>query len=147
MILIGQFYIECENDEKKYDAVKMIYQSIIIRKSIIFFSMQYLADELQSRMRKDKQTVELFSSESTIDQRIDIINRFRDGKFRFLIVTNICPCQIDIDDLSLAINFQLPLIYDESRRCSIDKPDYDLYLHRIQLVRPPDRVGYTYVFI
>jgi ATP-dependent RNA helicase DDX19/DBP5 len=95
-------------------------------------------------MRNDKQSVESFSSESTIEQRVAVINRFRDRKFRVLIVTNVCACEIDIDDISLVLNFEFPLIYDDIKRCFIDKPDYDTYLYRIGR---SDRTRYTYVFI
>jgi superfamily II DNA/RNA helicase len=91
-------------------------------------------------MKNNTQSVESFSSESTVKQRVAVINRFRDREFRVLIVTNVCACEIDIDDISLVLNFEFPLIYDDIKRCFIDKPDYDTYLYRIGR-------GYTYVFI
>ena len=35
-LFAGQFYIECQDDEEKYDAVKTIYSSITIGQAMIF---------------------------------------------------------------------------------------------------------------
>ncbi|CAF5009842.1 unnamed protein product [Rotaria sp. Silwood1] len=53
-IFVRQFYIECNNDEEKYDAVKTIYLSITIRLAMIFCCYKQL----------------------TVEQRAAIINRF-----------------------------------------------------------------------
>ena len=52
---------------------------------------------------------------------------------------------IDIDDISLVLNFEFPLIYDEMKHCFINKPDYDTYLHRIGRAGRFGRIGHTYV--
>jgi superfamily II DNA/RNA helicase len=145
LICIGQFYIECDNDEEKYDAVKTIYSSITIGQAMIFCRYKRSAHALALRMINDKHCVELLSSELTVEQRAAVINRFRDGKFRVLVVTNVCARGIDIDDISLVLNFEFPLIYDDVKRCFIDKPDYDTYLHRIGRAGRFGRTGHTYV--
>ncbi len=127
-ICIGQFYIECNNDEEKYDAVKTIYSSITIGQAMIFCRYKRSAHALALRMINDKHCVELLSSELTIEQHAAVINRFRDGKFRVLVVTNVCTRGIDIDDISLVLNFEFPLIYDDVKRCFIDKPDCDRFV-------------------
>jgi superfamily II DNA/RNA helicase len=144
---IGQFYIECKNDEEKYDAVKTIYSSITIGQAMIFCRYKRTAHTLALRMINDKHCVELLSSELTVEQRGAVINRFREGKFRVLVVTNVCARGIDIDDISLVLNFEFPLIYDEIKRGFADKPDYDTYLHRIGRAGRFGRIGHTYVSI
>jgi superfamily II DNA/RNA helicase len=140
---IGQFYIRCLDDEDKYVAVKMIYSSITIGQAMIFCRSKRSAHALALRMSSDKHCVELLSSELTVEQRAAIIKRFRDGKFRVLVVTNVCARGIDIDDISLVLNFEFPLVYDERQRCFIDKPDYDTYLHRIGRAGRFGRMGHT----
>ncbi|CAF2571819.1 unnamed protein product [Rotaria sp. Silwood2] len=144
---IRQFYIECNNDEEKYDAVKTIYSSITIGQAMIFCRYKRTAHALALRMINDKHCVELLSSELTVEQRAAIINRFRNGKFRVLVVTNVCARGIDIDDISLVINFEFPLVYDDKKHCFIDKPDYDTYLHRIGRAGRFGRIGHTFNLI
>ncbi|CAF1375182.1 unnamed protein product [Rotaria sp. Silwood1] len=124
-IFVRQFYIECNNDEEKYDAVKTIYLSITIRLAMIFCCYKQL----------------------TVEQRAAIINRFRNGKFRVLVITNVCARGIDIDDISLVLNFGFPLVYDDKKHCFIDKPDYDTYLHRIGRAGRFGRIGHTFNLI
>ena len=141
----GQFYIQCNNDEEKYEAVKTIYSSITIGQAMIFCRYKRTAHALALRMINEKHCVELLSSQLTVEQRAAVINRFREGKFRVLVVTNVCARGIDIDDISLVLNFEFPLIYDEAQRDFIDKPDYDTYLHRIGRAGRFGRTGHTYV--
>ncbi|CAF3695144.1 unnamed protein product [Adineta steineri] len=144
---IRQFYIKCNNDEEKYEAVKTIYSSITIGQAMIFCRYKHTAHALALRMINDKHCVELLSSELSVEQRAAVINRFRDGKFRVLVVTNVCARGIDIDDISLVLNFEFPLIYDETKRCFADKPDYDTYLHRIGRAGRFGRIGHTFNLI
>ena len=96
-------------------------------------------------MIADQHCVELLTSDLTVEQRAAIILRFREGKFRVLVVTNVCARGIDIDDISLVVNFEFPLVYDDRQRGFVDKPDYDTYLHRIGRAGRFGRVGHTYV--
>ena len=59
-----------------------------------------------------------------IEKRIDILNRFRDGKEKVLITTNVMARGIDVEQVILVVNFDLPM--DQSGRA-----DCETYLHRI----------------
>jgi superfamily II DNA/RNA helicase len=133
------------NDEEKYDAVRMIYSSITIGQAMIFCRSKRTAHALALRMINDKHCVELLTSALNVEQRAAIISRFRDGKFRVLVVTNVCARGIDIDDISLVMNFEFPCVYDVHQRRFIDTPDYDTYLHRIGRAGRFGRMGHTYV--
>lgn len=111
---------------------------------MIFCRYKRTAHALALRMINDKHCVELLSSELTVEQRAAVINRFREGKFRVLVVTNVCARGIDIDDISLVLNFEFPLVYDDKKKCFIDTPDYDTYLHRIGRAGRFGRIGHTY---
>jgi ATP-dependent RNA helicase DDX19/DBP5 len=51
-------------------------------------------------MAKAGHAVALLSGELDIDQRISIINRFRDGKEKVLITTNVLARGIDVEQVS-----------------------------------------------
>ena len=142
---LGQFYLQCADDDDKYEAVKMIYSSITIGQAMVFCRYKRTAHALALRMIADQHCVELLTSDLTVEQRAAIILRFREGKFRVLVVTNVCARGIDIDDISLVVNFEFPLVYDDRQRGFVDKPDYDTYLHRIGRAGRFGRVGHTYV--
>ena len=112
---------------------------------MIFCRSKRTAHDLALRMINDRHSVELLSSELTVEQRAAVISRFRERKFRVLVVTNVCARGIDIDDISLVLNFEFPLIYDDRQDNFLPKPDYDTYLHRIGRAGRFGRTGHTYV--
>ncbi len=75
-------------------------------------------------MCKEGHAVALLSGELEIEQRIDIINRFREGKEKVLITTNVMARGIDVEQVTMVVNFDLPV--DQSGRA-----DCETYLHRI----------------
>lgn len=52
------------------------------------------------------------------EDRIKVMNRFKQGQFRYLVATDVAARGIDIEDISLVINFDVPL-------------QSDTYVHRI----------------
>ena len=75
-------------------------------------------------MSADGHAVALLSGEITVEQRIAVLNRFRDGKEKLLITTNVCARGIDVEQVTVVINYDMPV--DMS-----GKPDFETYLHRI----------------
>lgn len=52
-------------------------------------------------MSRDGHAVALLSGELEIDQRVNIINRFREGKEKVLITTNVLARGIDVEQVGL----------------------------------------------
>uniref|UniRef100_A0A023GHS4 Putative atp-dependent rna helicase n=1 Tax=Amblyomma triste TaxID=251400 RepID=A0A023GHS4_AMBTT len=75
-------------------------------------------------MTKEGHAVALLSGELTIDQRIAVLERFRKGAERVLITTNVCARGIDVEQVTVVVNFDLPV--DMKGRA-----DCETYLHRI----------------
>lgn len=121
---IQQFFVQCDSFETKYIALSNIYGLITVGQSIIFCQSRQTAKDLTVRLNDDGIPAELLSGELAVEQRADVIKRFRDGLSKMLVTTNVTARGIDIDDVNLVINFDLPLNYDRT-------PDYETYLHRI----------------
>lgn len=121
---IKQFYIECTDQEGKFSALSNIYGSISIGQSMIFCATRKTASWLAEKMTKDGHAVALLSGDLTIEQRAAVINRFRDGKEKVLITTNVTARGIDVEQVTVVVNFDLPLTHDF-------QPDCETYLHRI----------------
>ena len=66
----------------------------------------------------------MLTGELEIEQRVDILNRFRDGKEKVLITTNVAARGIDVEQVTIVINYDLPVD-------NMNRPDFDTYLHRI----------------
>lgn len=61
-------------------------------------------------------------------ERDAIIDRFRDGKEKVLITTNVIARGIDIMQVNMVVNYDLPLMSDSRGGL---KPDVETYIHRI----------------
>nr|KAF6464775.1 DEAD-box helicase 25 [Rousettus aegyptiacus] len=121
---IRQYYVLCGNRKDKYQALCNIYGGITIGQAIIFCQTRRNAKWLTVEMMQDGHQVSLLSGELTVDQRASIIQRFRDGKEKVLITTNVCARGIDVKQVTIVVNFDLPVNQSE-------EPDYETYLHRI----------------
>ena len=75
-------------------------------------------------MSKDGHAVGLLTGELELEQRLSILNRFRDGKEKVLITTNVCARGIDVESVTIVVNYDPPI--DQMNR-----PDFETYLHRI----------------
>ena len=75
-------------------------------------------------MTSDGHAVALLSGEITVEQRLAVLNRFREGKEKLLITTNVCARGIDVEQVTVVVNYDMPVDME-------GKPDYETYLHRI----------------
>uniref|UniRef100_A0A8B9J8I6 RNA helicase n=1 Tax=Astyanax mexicanus TaxID=7994 RepID=A0A8B9J8I6_ASTMX len=121
---IKQYYIFCRNKEDKFTAVCNLYGAMTIAQAIIFCHTRRIAAWLAGQMSKEGHQVALLSGELAVEQRAAVIERFREGKEKVLIATNVCSRGIDVEQVSVVINFDLPLDKDGN-------PDNETYLHRI----------------
>merc|ERR1719386_158463 len=76
-------------------------------------------------MTEDGHAVAMLTSDISIEDRISTLNRFREGREKVLITTNVCARGIDVEQVTVVINFDLPTLH------SSGKPDMETYLHRI----------------
>ena len=75
-------------------------------------------------MTKEGHAVAMLSGEITVEQRLAVLNRFREGKEKLLITTNVCARGIDIEQVTVVVNYDMPVDTE-------GRPDYETYLHRI----------------
>ena len=89
-----------------------------ITQAVIFCNTRRKVDWLTEKMRKSNFTVASMHGDMTQDERDAIMQSFRSGENRVLITTDIWARGIDVQQVSLVINYDLP-----SNR--------ELYIHRI----------------
>lgn len=78
-------------------------------------------------------------------ERDAIIDGFRDGKEKVLITTNVIARGIDIMQVNMVVNYDLPLMSDSRGGL---KPDVETYIHRIGTFHfiPSDLFAMAYSF-
>lgn len=105
---IAQYYISLENDYQKYETLKDLYESISISQCIIYCNSIKRIDILYEQMIKDEFPVCCIHSNIPKYQREESFKQFRNGKYRVLISSNVTARGIDIQQVNIVINYDVP---------------------------------------
>ena len=115
---ISQYYVAIEDDRQKYSTLKDLYQYISMSQCIIYCNSVKRVSDLYDAMLEDGFPVcRIHSSMEKYDRDLAFVE-FRTGKCRVLISSNVTARGIDIQQVSVVINFDVP-------KC------VHTYLHRI----------------
>ena len=105
---ISQYFIALKNDRDKYDVLKDIYSYISLSQCIIYCnSIKRVADLCES-MKHDDFPVCSIHSNMDKTEREEAFNEFKNGKYRVLISSDITCRGIDIQQVGVVINFDIP---------------------------------------
>jgi len=105
---IKQFYVNVESEEQKFVVLTDIYESIRVTQGIIFVNSKQKAIQLKELLENKNYHVGLIHGGFNQYERIDILNKFKAGESRILIATDILSRGIDIQQISLVINYDIP---------------------------------------
>lgn len=137
---IKQLYMDCDNEEHKYETLCNIYDLLTVSQSIIFCKRRESADEIARRMKAQGHSVISLHGKMTPEERDKVMDDFRRGEFKVLITTNVLARGIDISQVSLVINYDLPI----DQRGQVD---FEAYLHRIGRTGRFGRTGVSIILI
>jgi len=104
---IQQYYIPLKN-EWKYEILCDIYEGVEINQCIIYCNTKRRVEWLANTMTKDDHSVSQMHGDMDDSIRKKIMSDFRKGNSRVLITTDLNSRGIDVQGVSLVINFDLP---------------------------------------
>ncbi|TIA93562.1 hypothetical protein E3P99_00059 [Wallemia hederae] len=105
---IKQFFVAVEKEEWKFDTLCDLYDTLTITQAVIFCNTRKKVDWLTDKMREANFTVSAMHGEMQQKDRDGIMNEFRGGNSRVLITTDVWARGIDVQQVSLVINYDLP---------------------------------------
>ena len=115
---IKQFYVNVERNEYKFDVLCDLYDVISVAQSIIYCNSKRMVNDIAYKLRNKNFTVASIHSDMLQNERNQIIKDFRNGETRILLSTDLLSRGIDVQQVSIVINYDIPF--------SIDN-----YIHRI----------------
>ena len=115
---IAQFYVAVEDDRQKYATLKHLFSFLSVSQCIIYCNSVKRVADLYDAMCEDEFPICCIHSNMEKSARETAFNEFRSGKSRVMISSNVTARGIDIQQVSIVINFDLP-------KC------VHTYLHRI----------------
>ena len=115
---IKQYYIALDSDNDKYSTLKDLYNMLTINQCIIYCNSVSRVQELYEAMDNEKFPVCRIHSKMSKEERKKNYEDFKLGTQRVLISSNVTARGVDIQQVSVVINFDIP-------------NDVYTYLHRI----------------
>merc|ERR1712151_804844 len=105
---IKQFYIGVEKEEWKFETLTDLYETVTITQAVIFCNTRRKVDWLTEQLHSQEFTVSAMHGDMDQQQREVIMREFRSGSSRVLITTDLLARGIDVQQVSLVINYDLP---------------------------------------
>lgn len=102
--------------------------------TLVFVASRFDAEKLQFKLARDGFSADLLHGRLEQDERTDVVRRFTAGEVRVLVVTDLAARGIDLPDLQVVVNFDLP-------RSPRD------YLHRVGRAGRAGRTGQAVSFV
>ena len=115
---IAQYYINIHDDAQKYETLKDIFQGLSISQAIIYCNSVSRVNDLEEAMTQDNFPVKKIHGKMLDKERKEIFKQFKSGGCRVLITSDLFSRGIDVQQVSIVINFDIPR-------------NENTYLHRI----------------
>lgn len=115
---IKQYYVAVEREDFKLATLLDLYESLTINQAIIFVNSKRKAMWLKDKMTQNDFTISCIHGDLTQNERDNVMKEFRSTSSRVLISTDLLSRGIDVNTVSLVINYDLPRIKES-------------YIHRI----------------
>lgn len=115
---IKQFYVAVEQEKWKFDTLCDLYDSMTITQAVIFCNNKKKVDWLADKLKAANFPISAIHGDMPQKDRNSILEDFRLGKSRQLIATDLVGRGLDIQQVSLVINYDIPT-------------SKEFYIHRI----------------
>jgi len=126
--------VEIESETKTVDTIKQMYYRVNPNEKntqlnrllqierpescMIFANTRFMVDKIQALLARQGYDIRALHGDIPQDKRLKTLQQFKQGDFHLLVATDVAARGIHIDDLSLVVNYDVPL-------------ENDGYIHRI----------------
>ena len=130
---VEQTYFEVDR-RSKIEALTRLIDVNDFRYGIIFCSTKIMVDDLDEHLHARGYATDRLHGDISQAMRDRTMAKFRDRKFEFLVATDVAARGLDVDDLEVVFNFDLP-------------NDAEDYTHRIGRTGRAGRKGQAFTFV
>lgn len=131
---IKNYFVSAGTDDNKYQILDELYRSVTVTQTVIFVNSVNKSMELTHRLRRDGHTVGVIHGKLDDTERNEVLRKYRLSQFRVLVATNVISRGIDIAQVGLIINYDVPQIAEE-------------YIHRVGRSGRFGKVGVAITFV
>ena len=106
---IKQYFVELEREDWKLPVLLDLYQQIAVNQALIYVNKRQKAEWLAKQLSAQGFTLEYIHGEMEVGERKKRMDDFRSGTVRVLISTDLLARGIDVQQVSLVVNYELPI--------------------------------------
>jgi translation initiation factor 4A len=106
---ITQYSLALEQESWKLDVLLDLYKNLNITQALIFCNTRNRAEQLSAQMTTAGFPITCIHADLDIKERLARMISFRKGETRVLISTDLLARGIDVQQISLVINYELPV--------------------------------------
>jgi len=114
---VEQHVYKCAQDSKRALLTEIV-RSRGLRQVLCFVRTKHGASRLARQLEKDGLETSAIHGDKTQGARLDALAAFKEGKLEVLVATDVAARGLDVDDLPLVVNYELPHVPED-------------YIHRI----------------
>jgi translation initiation factor 4A len=115
---IRQYRVDLEREDWKFEVLLDLYKNLNIAQALIYCNKRQKAEWLAEKMTAAGFPITCIHGDMDVKDRMDRMTSFRKGETRVLISTDLLARGIDVQQVSLVVNYELP-------------NQMDNYIHRI----------------
>ncbi len=131
---IHQDVLRIPPDRKKIDVLIDLVKEQAGEKIILFCETKRKADQLGKMLREHDIKADIIHGDKTQKARETALRKFKQGRVSVLVATDVLARGIDVMDVALVINYEVPLNYND-------------YIHRIGRTGRAGKTGKALTFI
>jgi len=131
---INQDIIKVPAGANKFNLLVDLLEGKEFEKVLIFAETKRLVDIVSKKLNQSGIRADLIHGNKSQNYRNTALKKFKLGKLKVLVATDVAARGIDISDISHVINYQIPL-------------NFDSYVHRIGRTGRAGKTGQAYTFI
>lgn len=131
---IKNYFVDAEYEENKYDILSELYQNVSVCQAVIFVNSIKKAIFISEKLMRDGNSVGTIHSKLTDVERFEILKNFRKSQTRILVATDIISRGIDVQQVGLVINYDVPINPEQ-------------YIHRVGRSGRYGKLGVAITFI
>ena len=131
---IQQFRILLSDRSQKFDTLVGLLQGGSYERAIAFCNTKNMTDRLAARLQQSGFSAQPIHGDIPQKNREKTLTAFRNGKLRVLVATDVAARGLDIDDVDVVFNYDVP-------------DEHEYYIHRIGRTGRAKKHGVSYTFI
>ena len=106
---IKQYYVQLDEEDWKLDALLDLCERIAINQALIYVNKRQKAEWLAKQLDMQGFTLEYIHGDMEVAERKKRMDDFRSGAVRVLISTDLLARGIDVQQVSLVMNYEMPI--------------------------------------